>query len=188
MNNDVVPGHSIKEGGYGDNKALEGIGLSCDYLNVHRQPSRMGVQTALTSRAVSKAMPCPLIRLYSLAGNTVLRPSRSFARRARSLRSTVLSVHRRFRRRQLTLLGTHFLPNRSTIHRSLNLVRPDPRDLACFNREFHLGRLPAESPRTCPGSAVSSSSSMRNSGTRGSTRTRSSSGQTWPGGRGPSLT
>jgi hypothetical protein len=28
LNNEIIPGHSVKEGGYGDKKALEGIGLS----------------------------------------------------------------------------------------------------------------------------------------------------------------
>src|SRR5512143_3710131 len=109
-------------------------------------------------------MLCPLILLYSLAGNTVLQPSPSFVRKAPSPRSAVLAVHRRLRPHRLILLRTRVRPRRSATRGNLNLVRQAPRDLVCFNRAFPLVLQPADFPRTCPGSAVSSSSSTRNSG------------------------
>jgi hypothetical protein len=41
MNNQIVPGHSVMEGGYGENKALEGIGLPTLCGNRRAQPRRM---------------------------------------------------------------------------------------------------------------------------------------------------
>ena len=43
-------------------------------LTLSSNPSGWGT-VALTSRAVSRAMPCPLNRLRSLIDNTVLQPS-----------------------------------------------------------------------------------------------------------------
>lgn len=44
MNNETIPGHSVKEGGYSDKKALEGIGLSCVCRNMRGIEFELGLQ------------------------------------------------------------------------------------------------------------------------------------------------